>query len=140
MKKRLKSILIGGSILAIIGFGYGYYEYSRPLPSMKNQEASLQLLATQLFDEFENNEAASNDKYNGKIIEISGIVKEVQTNSEGMISVLLDSQNDMFGVSCQLDNLTEHKRTKFKKGEKVTFKGKCSGILLDVVIVRCIEV
>jgi hypothetical protein len=43
-------------------------------------------------------------------------------------------------VNCQLDELTEHKNTTFTPGDKVIFKGICTGMLMDVVMVRCVEV
>ena len=43
------------------------------------------------------------------------------------------------GVICQLDELSEHKRTEFETGETVQLKGRCTGMLMDVVLVRCVE-
>ena len=60
----------------------------------------------------------ANSKYLDKIIEVSGVVKESTTDENGMTSLTLESGNDMFGVICQLDNLTTHNRTNFQEGEK----------------------
>jgi hypothetical protein len=46
----------------------------------------------------------------------------------------------MFGVVCQLDELTNHERTEFDIGSSVSLKGKCTGINMDVLLVRCVEV
>ena len=70
---------------------------------------------------------------------VSGTVKDVSKNEEGIVSVTLDAGQDMFGVICQLDQLTKHAREDFPIGEKVNFKGVCTGMLMDVVLVRCVE-
>ena len=61
-------------------------------------------------------------------------------DEEGRTSITLESGSEMFGVICQLDNLTKHARTNFKEGEEIKLKGICTGVLMDVVLVRCVEV
>lgn len=136
MKKYLKYILF----LAIVGGALGFYMYNKPHQNMLKAVADMQLSATQLFTDFENDETQANTKYLDKIVEISGVVKEVSKDENGMTSLTLESGSDMFGVICQMDNLTKHQRTDFKEGEKIRIKGICTGVLMDVVLVRCVEV
>ena len=89
---------------------------------------------------FEDNELDANTKYLDKIMEVSGTVKEVNTGGKGMVSVTLDTESGMFGVICQMDNLTQHDRLDFKEGEKIKLKGICTGVLMNVILVRCVEV
>ena len=70
----------------------------------------------------------------------SGKIKEVATDENGMMSLTLESGSEMFGVICQMDNLSKHQRTEFEEGEEVKLKGICTGVLMDVVLVRCVEV
>ena len=136
MKKYLKYIMF----LALIGGTFGFYMYNKPHQNMTKATAEMQLSANQLFIDYENDEAKANGRYLDKIMEISGKVKEVTTDENGMTSLTLESGSDMFGVICQLDNLTKHERTDFKEGELVKLKGICTGVLMDVVLVRCVEV
>jgi hypothetical protein len=136
----MKKILIYGLVLALIAASVGFYLYNKPHQNMNRAKSDLSLSATELFTDFENDEANANTKYLDKIVEVQGIVKEISTDETGTTSVTLESGSDMFGVICQMDNLTDHKRTAFQKGEEVTLKGICTGVLMDVVLVRCIEV
>ncbi len=136
MKKYLKYILL----LAVVGGAFGYYMYNKPHQNMTKAVAEMQLSATQLFTDYDNNEATANGKYLDKIMEVSGTIKEVTTDENGMTSLTLESGSEMFGVICQMDNLTKHDRTDFKEGEEVKLKGICTGVLMDVVLVRCVEV
>lgn len=136
MIKYLKYLLI----LVAIGGAFGYYMYHKPHQNMDSATAEIQLSATQLFTDYENDEAGANGKYLDKIMEVSGKIKEVTTDENGMMSLTLASGSQMFGVICQMDNLTTHNRTEFKEGEEVKLKGICTGVLMDVVLVRCVEV
>ncbi len=135
MKKYLKYI-IG---LVIIGFGSGAYMYYKPHQNIKSSKADVSLSAVEVFQAFESNETAANEEYLDKIVAVSGTVKDVSKNEEGIVSVTLDAGQDMFGVICQLDQLTQHPREDFPIGETVSFKGLCTGMLMDVVLVRCVE-
>ena len=106
---------------------------------MVRAKADVAISAPDLFAEFSADEATANTSYLDKVIQVEGTVKEVSQSADGLTKVTLESGDDMFGVICQLDQLSEHKRTDFQTGESVTFKGKCTGMLMDVVLVRCVE-
>ena len=134
MKKIVYAILLIG----LIGGGIGIYQYNKPHKKMTTATSDFTVSALDLFTEFESDENLSNEKYLDKVVGVSGTVQEVK-EEDGVTSVTLNS-GGMFGVICQLDQLTEHKRTTFAIGENVSFKGICTGLLMDVVLVRCVEV
>ncbi len=136
----MKKYLIYIILLGLIGAGFGFYIYNKPHKNIKNIKVDFKIEASQFLAAFEENESEANTKYLDKIIEVRGTVREVNSDEEGNISVILDSENELSGVICQLDNLTTHKRTNFNPGENVAFKGICTGMLMDVVMVRCVEV
>lgn len=127
-------------ILVIAGLAIGFYLYNKPHQNIRNSKADFRVEASGFFTEYEENEQEANTKYLDKIVEIEGIVRSVSTDEKGTLSVMLESGNEFSGVNCQLDELTEHKNTTFNPGDKVTFKGICTGMLMDVVMVRCVEV
>lgn len=135
MKKYLK-YLVG---LLIIGLASGAYMYYKPHQNIKTSKADVSLSAMEVFQAFESNESTANDQYLDKIMAVSGKVRDVSKNEEGIVSVTLDAGQDMFGVICQLDQLSKHTREDFPIGEEVSFKGVCTGMLMDVVLVRCVE-
>ena len=134
----MKRLLGIGLLLALLGLGVGYFMYNKPHQNMDKAKVDVALEASELFTAFETNEAEANEKYLDKIIKVSGTVKEVSTDDEGNISVTLESGSEMFGVVCQMDDLTKHAKTNFEPGEQITFKGVCTGMLMDVVLVRCV--
>lgn len=136
MKKYLKYI-VG---LILIGIGLGTYMYYKPHKNITAAKIDINLSAEAVFTAFESDEAAANEQYLDKIVAVSGTVKEVNKNDEGITTITLDAGQDMFGVVCQLDQLTKHPRETFPVGEQVIFKGICTGMLMDVVLVRCVEI
>lgn len=135
----MKKILLIAGLLAFIGAGAAFFMYNKPHQNIRSAKADFKLTATELFSEYEANEAAANEKYLGKIIEVTGVVQEVKQDEEGRTGVTLEGGGMMFGVICKLDDFSNPKRTEFAEGEQVTFKGECSGMLMDVVLVRCVE-
>jgi hypothetical protein len=136
----MKNVFKYGLLLALIGAGIGVYLWNKPFENMDSAKTDVELSASELFTAFADNEAQANEAYLDKVIAVTGKVREVTNSPEGITKVTLDSGDEMFGVICQLDELSDHQRTDFQPGESVTFKGKCTGMLMDVVLVRCVEV
>lgn len=136
----MKKILLYLLPIVLIGLTAAYYMYNKPHQNMQRSAADLQMTAAELYRQFDTDESAANTQYLDKVIAVTGRVKEVITDEEGIISVHLENDGEMFGVVCQLDQLSEHQRTDFPIGETVTLKGICTGKLMDVVLVRCVEV
>ena len=134
MRKWIYAVLI----LGLVGGGIGLYQYNKPHKKILDIDPDFSMSAVDIFEEYELDEYASNEKYLDKVIHIQGTVQDVKEEG-GSISITLDS-GGMFGVICQLDELSKHKRTDFTIGEEVSLKGICTGLLMDVVLVRCIEV
>ena len=136
MKKYFKYILL----LAVFSIAFGFYMYHKPHKNMESAKVEKTLSAAELFQKYETNETAGDQAFLDKTLAINGKVRNVEKNEDGLVSVTLETESDMFGVICQLDNLSQHKRTDFKEGEIVQFKGICTGVLMDVILVRCIEI
>lgn len=134
--KRILILILG---LGLIGAAVGYALWNKPHENMKSSKAEVQLEASALFEAYNADENASNSKFLGKTIEVSGKVKETSKTEGGPVKVTLET-GDEFAVICELDALSQHARTDFQAGEMVTFKGKCDGLNLDVQLSRCVEV
>lgn len=135
-----KLILLGLLAAAVIAAATGYFMWNKPHQNMQTAEAEVKADATTLYSEYETDETTANTKYLGKIVEVSGTVRETTTDETGSVKIMLDSGSEMGGIICELDPLSEHKRKTFQSGEQVRFKGKCDGVLMDVVLTRCVEV
>lgn len=135
----MKKALLAIGLLLIVALGVGYFIYNKPHENMHRKAPDYSMSATELFQEFEADEAAANEKYLDKVVEVRGEVQDISTDEQGITTVTLSTEG-MFGIICKLDELTDHSRTDFEVSEQVTFKGICTGMLMDVVLVRCVEV
>lgn len=124
--------------VGLIGAGVGYYMWNKPHQNMNTAKTDVRIDAAALFQEYNADETACNEKYLDKVIAVNGKVKEVTTDEEST-KISLET-GDAFGVRCELSKTTTHPRTEFNPGEQVTFKGTCSGLNFDVLLSNCVEV
>lgn len=135
-----KYLLFGALGIVAIGAIVGYMMWNKPHKNIVKAAPDLIMESTNLFSDYEADEATANTKYLNKLIQVTGVVKLVTRDDDGKVSIVLDSGSELAGVICELDELTKHPRTDFKEGEKITIKGICTGMLMDVVLVRCVVV
>jgi hypothetical protein len=127
--------LIGFVLLALLGAGatIGYFMYNKPHRSAADEKGII-VTAQQLCTDYEADETASDKKYIGQLLELSGTITEVGTNQENN-SVVMLACGESGGVQCTFDKV----ETGLIKGETVVIKGFCTGYLLpDVKLNRCI--
>ncbi|HMX39395.1 MAG TPA: hypothetical protein PK971_09900 [Saprospiraceae bacterium] len=134
MKKLLLFLVVAGLLAA----AYGYYLWNKPHENMAKATAAFTLSAEQLLGDYLADENAANAKYLGKIVAVTGKVKET-TAEDGVVKVMLDAGNENFGVYCTLDSAYQHPRKDFPAGSPITLKGSCDGLNLDVQLSRCVE-
>jgi hypothetical protein len=130
MKKRVYILALLALLIcsALILF---YYRWNKPHQNVA-VIAGIKIDAADLFREFSETEKTATAKYNGKVLEISGVVSGISVNQEGNTIVQLQTDDPMFGINCTME-----KNEKLKEGETVTLKGICSGFTTDVIIIRC---
>jgi pectate lyase len=130
-----KKILLGLLILVALAAGTGFYLYNKPAEKTVSDDAAYTVEAPALFSEYESNEMQANTKYLNKVVEVKGKIASVSPKDAQGVTIALDANNEMFGVSCQVSE-TEGLAT-LKEGDMVTVKGLCTGLLMDVVLVKC---
>ncbi len=133
MKKFLIAAL---AVFVVIGAAVGYYMWNKPHKDMTKAKAEYSLDANALFSEFEADENAANAKYLGKIVEVSGTIAQVLPGDK--TTVVLETENGIFGVKCELDPFSDVAFPEYQQGDVVSLKGNCTGFLGDVVLVRCV--
>ncbi len=133
MKKLLFVFLTAG---LVIGAAVGYYLWNKPHKNMSSTKAAYSIDAQSLFEAYDADEAGANQKYLGKVIAVSGVVAQVVGGEKK--TVVLATDNGVFGVKCELDPFSTVKFPDYKAGDQVMLKGECTGFLGDVVLVRCV--
>ena len=93
--------------------------------------------AQQLVSAYEANEIAADEKYNGKVIQVSGVVEEIGKDIMDSIYVTLTSGDDSVWSSVHCSFADSHKSAAagLSKGQSVTIKGKCDGLMMNVLII-----
>jgi len=137
MSKRLRILVIVALAIAAIG-GIGmFYVFNKPHRNLAKEKADFTYTAHNLFAEFTKNEKQANAKFLNKAIEISGTVKEVSSKSS--LVVYSDGNTDG-GVQCEMDADHHLSTDGIKVGQKIKLKGQCDGLLLEVILSKCILV
>ncbi|HNA32978.1 MAG TPA: hypothetical protein PL106_07625, partial [Flavobacteriales bacterium] len=82
-------------------------------------------------------EVAAGKLYNDKVVRVSGVVREVGTESTGPVNVLLETGDNLGAVVCEFERATA---PALQKGQQVSLQGFCAGFNLDVLLQRCATV
>ena len=137
--KAMKKVIWALLAVGIIGGVVAYKMYNKPHRDIDAEKPVAALTANQLFDAFDADEAAANASYLDKVVEVSGTIDEVAEDSEGNTLVILAADNAMMGgVSATIDpNVGEFSA---EAGAEVTLKGRCTGMLMEVVMTNCFPV
>ena len=129
-------------VVAVIAGAYSYYLYNKPHDNMASQKPEFTLSAQALIDAYAKDEAASNAKYNGKILDVTGVVVAKSAGAGGSYSISLCDV--MSGVSCTVDSADvapfKAMLDKVTDGDSITFRGRCDGMLTDVQLSRCVPI
>ncbi len=135
---RVRIIIVAA--LLIIGLALAMFLYNKPHAELQNKTADFSLTATDLFADFDRDEAAANAKYLDKIIQISGIIDEKIPSADGGMTLLIKDAEKMFGVNCAFLPEASAELEQLQTGTQVSLKGICTGMLLDVNLSRCVLV
>jgi hypothetical protein len=131
-----KKIIAALLILALAGGSYGWYQYQKAPPDIRKEKGGIEITAIDLLKEFQQNETASNTKYVDKVLVVTGMVTEVQTDSSGQATVYLQTNDLLSAVTCSFYQ-NDESINKVKAGSPARIKGVCTGMLSDVVLNKC---
>ena len=140
MKKWLKII----GILAIIGVIAAALIYvfviNKSHPDYEKEQAAYSLEAKELFDHFRSDNASANEKYTGKVIEIKGMLNEVDLADSAAIAILVFEEG-MFGdegIRCTMIPKFNDQCESHMLNTPITIKGYCTGFNeTDVILSHC---
>lgn len=113
---------------------------SSPVKSGEDASIKYKIEAADLYDAYSKNEEEANQKFLNRMIEVSGPLASIQTDTKNnTILFLLD---DLFGIRCSLDSTYSASNTEvligLSPGENISVKGKCNGLQSDVQLSECV--
>jgi len=127
-------------IAMVLGVSAVYYVFNKPRRNLSKEVAVYTLDAKQLISEFKKDESVATKKFLDQAISVKGEIKSIRTlDNQSMVFSLED---EMEGVSCTVDSAdvvkNSTKLTQLSKGSVGTFKGRCSGMLMDIQVINCV--
>jgi len=137
MKNWIK-ILIGLAVVGMIAAFIGYkFVYNKPHPNFENMEADFKIGAKELYDAFKSDATAAGQKYNGKVVEISGAASNVE-EIDSLVVAVFAFEDGMFGQEgirvTMLPKFNDALKN-YASVEDIVLKGFCSGYNdTDVII------
>ena len=102
------------------------------------QRKSQTISAKNLYANYEANEVSADQNFKGKTFYVTGIVDDIKKDFMGDIYVTLKTEKMFTWVNCYLDD--EKTAAKLRKGQRVTFKGECDGMVVTVVTMKDCEI
>lgn len=139
--KRWMFIVTSILILGILGALLGYkFIYNKPHRNYETASVDYAISCEALFAEFINSRAEAENKYNGKVLEINGILSVVE-NPDSLSIVVFALQEGIFGdegIRCTLLSNYRDKTKSLQAGDRVTIKGYCTGYNdTDIILEKC---
>ena len=136
-------------LLIAIGLGIwqGLKEYNRKNQDLSNVKADIKISAADIIHEYEANDSASNQKYLGKVVEVDGNIKKIETDDKGNYTIVLGDTTGLSSVRCSMDSIHQKDAAKLAAGSSTTVRGNCTGfnkdemgLGSDVIMNRCVIV
>lgn len=139
-RKTLRILLWVLLIGIVVAFSAVYYVFNMPRRNISKENAVYTLDAKQLISEFKKDEDSATKKYLDQAITVKGEIKSIRTLDNH--SMVFSLEDEMEGVSCTVDSAdvvnNSSKLSQFTIGSMSKFKGRCSGMLMDIQIINCV--
>lgn len=75
-----------------------------------------------------------------KVVEIEGVVEEVNSLNNRSTIILTDKNDASFSAICDMQKIQNAKIEHIKSGDIITIKGMLKGSLKDIILLNCIIV
>lgn len=140
MKKTTRYILIGAVTVVLIAIIAGLYLFNKKAPDLAGVKPDYVLTASALYNDFETDEATATQKYVDKIIQVTGTITVIEVNADSTINITLGESSMTGSVICTMKGAPDLAGMGLANGSEVVIKGICSGMLMDVLLNKCVIV
>src|SRR6478609_7656475 len=96
--KKGRVIFLFIPVVLVAGILFVYREYNRPNKVLSEVEAAVKIPASELSASYAGNDSLANLKFLGKIVEIDGILKNVETPEDHISIVVVAGKEGMSSV------------------------------------------
>jgi hypothetical protein len=126
-----------GSLCGLILFGIlavGSVDTDEDTKSVQAKPASFTLSADGLYAEYKSNEVAADQKYRGKIVVVSGVIRDIGKDIMDNAYIVIGGSGFLDGVQCTFTKVEESSVARLSKGQRVTVKGEVGGKMGNVLV------
>ncbi len=109
------------------GAFYGYKQYTRTNTDLAKVKADITISVTELIQEYISNDTASDKKYLGKILEVSGNIKKIEKDEKGYYTIVLGDSASPSSVRCSMDTAHQQEAVTLATGSYARIRGACTG-------------
>lgn len=111
---------------------------SAPATKPKEKE-TIKISASDLLVAYDENGVKADEDYKGKLLEVTGIIRNIDKDFLDETYVTLDTGADfeLISVQCYFKGDSAKKLSELKKGEEVTIIGTCDGSVVNVILEKC---
>lgn len=94
--------------------------------------------APNLTASYDENEVKADENFKGKTFFVEGTVRDIKKDILDDIYVILEGDQMFRDVQCYFDD--KNTASQLQKGMRVTFQGKCDGLMINVLMKNCVFV
>src|SRR5215212_5004390 len=98
----------------------------------------IEVSASTLLSDYENNEVAADGKYKGKMLVVSGTINNIAKDILDKMYVTLKTSNPILSVQCYFDESNQTALSQLQKGKQVKIKERCDGKFGNVTLKDCV--
>jgi hypothetical protein len=129
--RKRKIILLIILAVAVMAVWYGYNEYNRKNQDLSHVKADVKIAAVDMIKEYEQNDSLADKKYLGKVVEVTGNVKELKKDDAGNYTVSLGDAASTSSVRCAIDTTHQQDAASLTIGSSAILRGNCTGFQKD---------
>jgi hypothetical protein len=139
MKKR-NILIIAIVLIAILAAVMVISTLFKSHKSLVKVKADYVFEAADFYSTYEANEKQSDSLYIDRIIQVRGPVAEILQEEELKYTLILRADMAFAGVNCSMEEEFRDEIADLSIGDTIVIKGVCAGMLLDVILTRCVIV
>ena len=136
----MKNLLSLISIIFFVIIAFGSLEEFESLDDepkiTADTKPNLIVSARKLYKEYNANEIAADEKYKGKIIQVTGIIRDIGNDIMDNAYITLIGDQYFGDIQCYFKEKSIV--AGLSKGKRISVMGSCSGLMMNVHLNNCI--
>jgi uncharacterized membrane protein len=140
MKTWLKLFIAAIVVFVAAGVYIYIFVYNKPHEDYEKASPDFELTAEELYQAFITDRSEAESLYNGKVLQIAGVVGDVERIDDMVIVIFAFSEGffGLEGVRCTMLENHHEKALSLQPGDNVIIKGFCAGFSdSDVILEHC---